>query len=182
MRIISGKYKGRKIEGYDIIGTRPTMDRVKESLFAMIQSYLKDSTCLDLFAGSGNLGLEALSNGAKACYFVDKNKQVIDTLNNNIKSLKVIEEIHVIQDDYNVALKKFKTDNVKFDLIFLDPPYKELVIDDILTFIYKNDILNPNGLIICEYEFSEIKNENFLIFKEKIYGTKKIKIFKKKNN
>ena len=75
MKIISGKYKGRVLEGFDIAGTRPTMDRVKESLFAMIQSYLEDATVLDLFAGSGNLGIEALSEGAKEIYLVDKNKK-----------------------------------------------------------------------------------------------------------
>ena len=73
MRIISGKYKGRNINGFSIDGTRPTMDRVKESLFGMIQSYIKDSICLDLFAGSGNLAFEAISNGSKLCYFNDKN-------------------------------------------------------------------------------------------------------------
>ena len=73
MRIISGKYKGRKIEGYDMVGTRPTMDRVKESLIAMIQTKINGSICLDLFAGSGSIGLELLSNGASSCYFVDNN-------------------------------------------------------------------------------------------------------------
>ena len=80
MRIISGKYKGKKLDGFDIEGTRPTMDRVKESLFGIIQNNLKDSICLDLFAGSGSLGIEALSNGASACYFVDKNKQILNIL------------------------------------------------------------------------------------------------------
>lgn len=84
MKIISGKYKGRNIIGYDIEGTRPTMDRVKESLFAMIQNYIKDSNCLDLFSGSGNLGLEALSEGAKSCTFIDENKIAIKTIKNNI--------------------------------------------------------------------------------------------------
>ena len=72
MKIISGSLKGRTIDGFNIEGTRPTMDRVKESLFGMIQSYIKDSICLDLFAGSGNLAFEAISNGSKLCYFIDK--------------------------------------------------------------------------------------------------------------
>ena len=78
LRIISGKYKGRNLKGFDIDGTRPTMDRVKESLFAMIQREVKDANCLDLFAGSGALGIEALSNGANSCVFVDKNKIAIN--------------------------------------------------------------------------------------------------------
>ena len=88
MKIISGKYKGRNIVGYDINGTRPTMDRVKESLFAMIQNYIDNSNCLDLFAGSGNLGLEALSNGASSCTFIDNNKIAIKTIKNAITNFK----------------------------------------------------------------------------------------------
>ena len=83
MRVISGTLKGRNIIGYNINGTRPTMDRVKESIFGTIQNYIKDSIVLDLFAGSGNLGIEAISNGAKHCYFVD----------NNIEAIKVIKKI-----------------------------------------------------------------------------------------
>ena len=73
MRVISGKYKGRNIMGFNVMGTRPTMDRVKESMFGMIQNNIKGSICLDLFAGSGSLGIEALSNGAQECYFIEKN-------------------------------------------------------------------------------------------------------------
>ena len=83
MRVISGKYKGKNLIGFDIDGTRPTMDRVKESLFAMIQGYIKNSVALDLFAGSGSLGIEALSNGASGCYFVDNNKELIDIIKQN---------------------------------------------------------------------------------------------------
>ena len=103
MRVISGKLKGRNILGFNIDGTRPTMDRVKESLFGMIQNYLKDSVCLDLFAGSGSLGFEAISNGANKCYFVDNNKIVIQTLKNNINSLGC-ESAMVIQNNYQDAL------------------------------------------------------------------------------
>ena len=80
MRVISGKYKGTFLDGFDIAGTRPTMDRVKESMFAMIQTNLKNSVCLDLFAGSGSLGIEALSNGAKYCYFVDNSADIYKIL------------------------------------------------------------------------------------------------------
>ena len=89
MKIISGKYKGRKLDGFDIDGTRPTMDRVKESLFAIIQNYISESIVLDLFAGSGNLGIEALSEGAKYAYLVDKNIKCIKTIENNIKIIPV---------------------------------------------------------------------------------------------
>ena len=87
MRVISGKYKGRKLKGFDILGTRPTMDRVKESLFGIIQNYITDKTCLDLFAGTGALGIEALSMGAKECYFVDNNSEAIHILKENTYNL-----------------------------------------------------------------------------------------------
>ena len=103
MRIISGKYKGKKLEGFNIIGTRPTMDRVKESLFGMIQNYINGSIVLDLFAGSGALGLEAISNGAKKCYFIDNNIEAIKTIKNN--SINVKEDLEIINTDYKNFLK-----------------------------------------------------------------------------
>ena len=89
MKVISGTLKGRNIEGYNIDGTRPTMDRVKESVFAMIQNHVKSATVLDLFAGSGQLGIEAISNGANTCYFIDNNKEVINILNKNLSNLNI---------------------------------------------------------------------------------------------
>lgn len=175
MRIISGKYKGKQIEGFNIDGTRPTMDRVKESLFGSIQNYIKESICLDLFAGSGSLGFEALSNGASKCFFVDNNNIVIKQLNKTINSLNIQDSI-VLNMDYKDALNKFKNDNIKFDLIFLDPPYKFNLIDNCLELIDKYNLLSDNGLIICEYETEEFDIKSFKLLKEKKYGLKKIKI------
>ena len=172
MRIISGKYKGKKIDGFDIEGTRPTMDRVKESLFGIIQNNLKDSICLDLFAGSGSLGIEALSNGASICYFVDKNKQIINILKNNLKG---IENSILIEKEYLMALEELK--NKKFDVIFLDPPYKDNLITPSIKKIIELNMLNKDGIIVCEYENEDIKCDLKLI-KDKKYGSKKVKIYK----
>ena len=180
MRIISGKYKGRNIEGYNIIGTRPTMDRVKESLIAIIQNKLKNSICLDLFAGSGSIGIEFLSNGASSCYFVDNNKKVIDTIKSNVNKIKIDEEIHLVLNDFHKALKLFKEQDVKFDIIFLDPPYQDNYISDSLKLIMEYDLLDKNGIIICEYE-TEIFDCSLELIKEKKYGSKKIKIYKNKS-
>ena len=114
MKIISGIYKGRTLEGHNISGTRPTMDRVKESLFAMIQNYIDNSTVLDLFSGSGNLGIEALSNGAKVAYLVDNNNIAIKTINSNINKLNV-NNAKVLKGDYKNILNNI---NTIFDLIF----------------------------------------------------------------
>ena len=116
MKIISGKYKGRNIEGFDIDGTRPTMDRVKESLFATIQNKIKDSICLDLFAGSDNLGFEALSEGAKEAYLVDHNFKAIKTIEKNINTIK-IEDAYPINMDYKKALLYFSEKNIPCILI-----------------------------------------------------------------
>ncbi len=175
MRIISGKYKGREIKGYNIEGTRPTMDRVKESLFASIQNYVKGSICLDLFAGSGGLGIEALSEGAQSCYFVDNNKIVIDALKKNLTSLKVEEDYFLIKKDYVEALKTF---DMKFDIIFLDPPYHLNMMNNAIDLIIKNNLLNDVGIIVCEYEEGTV-NCDLQILKEKRYGSKNVTIFKK---
>lgn len=173
MRVISGKYKGRNILGFDINGTRPTMDRVKESMFASIQNYIKDSIVLDLFAGSGSLGIEALSNGASKCYFVDNNKIAIDTINKNIKG---IDNAIVLKYDYKDALKYFKDNNIKFDLILLDPPYKDNLLNNAIKLIEEYDLLN--GLLVCEVEDYKI-DTNYELIKDKKYGSKEVKIYKK---
>ena len=162
--------------GFNILGTRPTMDRVKESVFASIQTYVKDSCCLDLFAGSGSLGIEALSNGARECYFVEKNDEIFNILKNNLRG---IENNILIKKDYNDALNYFKNNKIKFDLIFLDPPYKLMLINRILEFIYLNDLLNEGGLVICEYEDETVLNDDLQLIKNKKYGTKKVDIYKK---
>lgn len=171
MRVISGKYKGKVIKGYDIDGTRPTMDRVKESLFAIIQNYVPNSKCLDLFCGSGALGIEALSNGAKICYFNDKNPEMIKILKEN---LKTIDNYIIFNKDYITFLEETKE---KFDIIFLDPPYKLNLINKSIEIILKNNLLNNNGIIVCEYEEEEV-DCNLNLLKEKKYGQKKIIIYK----
>lgn len=180
MRIISGKYKGKNILGYDIDGTRPTQDRVKESLFGIIQDYLQDSVCLDLFAGSGSLGIEALSNGAFKVYFVDNNKKCIYILRKNLTNIK--EENVIVNDDYLLALDNFINTKVKFDIIFLDPPYNLNCIADILNIIDKNELLNEDGIVVCEYEYDNFSSNylNLEIIKERKYGYKNIRIYRLK--
>ena len=177
MKVISGKYKGRNIEGFDIEGTRPTMDRVKESLFATIQNYVKESVVLDLFSGSGNLGIEALSEGASYAYLVDKNIKCIKTINKNINNMG-IENVKVLNMDYKLALKQI---NKKLDLIFLDPPYKTSLIEDSLKLIDEYDLLSDDGLIVCESDNVDkiIYSNKYTAIKEKRYGDKYIVLLKK---
>ena len=169
MKVISGKLKGRTIKGFDIEGTRPTMDRVKESLFAMIQNYLCESIVLDLFSGSGNLGIEAISNGCKLAYFNDYNKKCIKVIKENLDNFNITDNSIVTNMDYMEALKYYRNNNIKFDLIFLDPPYKEHIIDKIVKYVLDNDLLNNNGLIICETDTnSTYIIDNLKVFKERV--------------
>lgn len=176
MKVISGTLKGRKIEGFHLEGTRPTMDRVKESLFAMIQSYVGESTCLDLFAGSGSLGIEAISEGAKKVYFVDFNKKAIHTIQKNMKNFQIEDKAKTLFMDYKKALDTLQKE--KFDIIFLDPPYQTDYIEKSIFLIEKYRLLKENGIIVCESDKLEkiIFNEKYRIVKEKKYGDKLIVI------
>ena len=158
MKVISGILRGRNIKGYNIDGTRPTMDRVKESLFASINEYIKNSVVLDLFAGSGNLGIEAISNGSDKCYFVDNNRECIKVINDNVNNFGISNKSVVLNRDYRIALKYFRDNNIKFDLILVDPPYKYQVINEILYLVSEYNLLNNGGIIVLEYSFDKIDN------------------------
>ena len=180
MKIISGKYKGRNLVGFDIDGTRPTMDRVKESLFAIIQDYLDNSTILDLFSGSGNLGIEALSNGADIAYLVDNNRKATEIIKKNINTIN-IENANVLNLDYKKALLYFKENNIKFNIIFLDPPYKTDYIENSINLIEEYDLLDKEGIIICESSSLDkiLYSKKYKLIKEKKYGDKYIVIVSK---
>ena len=181
MRIISGKYRGTILKGHNIDGTRPTMDRVKESLIAMVQTNLKNAVILDLFTGSGSVGLEMISNGAKSAYLVDKNPKVIETLKVNLKKLNPDEQVNLIKKDFKDACLYFKNNNIKFDVIFLDPPYELKYINPSIKLIKEYNLLNEDGIIICESEFEEVDKQSYEIYKERKYGSKKIIILKDNN-
>ena len=179
MKVISGKYKGRVLEGFNIDGTRPTMDRVKESLFGMIQSYVPESTVLDLFSGSGNLGIEALSEGAKYAYLVDSNKKAISVIKKNISTIG-IDSVEVINNDYKKVLKEF-AGKVKFDLIFLDPPYNTNYIEESIKLIEEYDLLEYKGIIVCESDLLDriVHSNKLNKVKERKYGDKYIVLLQK---
>lgn len=176
MRVISGRYKGKKLLGFDTQGTRPTMDRVKESLFGTIQNYIKNSVFLDLFAGSGSIGIEALSNGASKCYFVDNGKDILKILNNNLNG---IENSVILNKDYIQALNYFKDKGIKFDIIYIDPPYHLSLANKALNLVRELDLLKQNGIIIIEYE-EEVIFDLYPLLKNKRYGKTNIKILENK--
>ena len=178
MKIISGKLKGRVLKGFDIDGTRPTMDRVKESLFSSIQNYIPESVSLDLFSGSGNLGFESISNGSKHVYFNDKNVKCTSLIKSYIKEFNIEEECTVTNMDYKKALLYYKENNISFDVVFLDPPYKFNELDKIVDFIHDNNMLNKDGIIVLESSSIYFKFDYYSLIKEKKYGDKYISIYK----
>lgn len=182
MRVISGSLKGRKILGYNIEGTRPTMDRVKESVFGIIQNDVKGAVILDLFAGSGNLGIEAISNGSSFCYFVDNNKFCIKFIRDNVNNLNIDDKCQIICNDYNKALAYFKENDIKFDIVFIDPPYKYNIINELVNKILAYGLLNDKGLLVLEYQndILRIDDNSLVILKNKRYGDKFVCFCKKK--
>ena len=182
MKVITGLLKGRNILGYNIDGTRPTMDRVKESIFSIINNYIKDSIVLDLFSGSGNYGIECISEGSKLVYFNDYNKECIKVINKNIDNFNIKDKSIILNMDYLKCLKYLKENNIKFDLIFLDPPYKEHIIESIIIYLIENKLLNTNALIISEIEGDKLKEEynNLVLKKYKKYGKKEVYIYEYK--
>lgn len=180
MRVISGKYKKCELKGFNIDGIRPTMDKVKESIFAMISPYLEDSVCLDLFAGCATLGIEALSNGAKCVYFNDSMKEAINIINSNIEKVGCKKDSIVINGDYLNTIRKF-SENTKFDIIFIDPPYGKIKIKDVINNIIKYNILSTFGILVCEYEDEELEEnyDDLELIKYRKYGRTYISIYKK---
>lgn len=176
MRIISGKYKGRRFKELNIETTRPTMDRVKESLFGMIQDYISSSFVLDLFAGSGALGLEALSNGADFVYFNDQNIKCVNYIKGITKELDV-SNVSFLNKDYKEVLKTLKNNNVKLDIIFLDPPYKLNIFEEIFLLVKEYSLLNDKGIIVCE-STNYFETNIYKKIKDRKYGDKYIVIYK----
>lgn len=147
MRIISGQARGTVLYTLDGDSTRPTLDRVKESLFNIIQSKIREAVVLDLFAGSGALGIESLSRGAKKVILCDKSKQAINIIKKNLEKTKLTTNAIIINDDYKNAIKETKD---KFDIIFIDPPYMENIAVKAVENIIENNLLTDEGLIILE--------------------------------
>lgn len=148
MRIISGRYRHRQLQEVPSDTTRETKDRVKESIFNSLQQYIPGATVLDLFAGSGSLGLEALSRGAIHIDFVDQSDIARKTINANTNMLDVQDHITIHKQD---ALTFLHTTNTIYDLILLDPPYDVDIIDSIIAFIASEKRLSPHGIIVALY-------------------------------
>ena len=179
MRVISGKARGVNLKTPAGTATRPTADRVKEAVFSIIQFDLPGATVLDLFGGTGQLGIEALSRGAKNAVFVDERDDACKLIRENLKRTKLEGEGRIIRSDYSAFLK---STSQKFDIIFLDPPYAEVFLENSLNLITQIDILQSGGIIVTE---RPVEKELLLDFtgynrsKDYKYGNTLITLFRK---
>lgn len=180
MRVVSGINKGVSLKAVPGNSTRPTTDKVKEAIFNMIGPYFQGGNALDLFAGSGGLGIEALSRGMDKVVFVDKDGKAIQTINSNIATCKLEGKVEVYRNEANRALNALVKRERSFDYIFLDPPYKKQQLENLLETIVKEGLLNSEGVIVCEHasdvslpdtvgHLKQIKHEKYGIIGISIY-------------
>ena len=147
MRIIAGNFKGRKLFAYSTAKLRPTSEKVKEALFNILAPQIEDASFLDLYAGSGSIGIEAVSRGAKQAVFVENNRQHLLLLKKNISLLPSREQVPIVESSVLDFLKRNKT---PFDLIFLDPPYED-DLEGLLQTLAQCDTIGPDSLVIVEH-------------------------------
>lgn len=173
MRIISGKYKGKPLKSPTGKNVRPTADKVKQALFTKLQFFVENKTVLDLFCGSGALGIEAISHGAKKVVFVDKAKSSICLTKDNLMALECQYET------FNMTYEKYlNLTNEKFDLILVDPPYASGVYNHVLELIESNKLLNKDGIVVCEHPYGMEINSNLNVVDKKRYGTVELTFLK----
>lgn len=181
MRIISGIAKGRKLLPPLGMETRPTLDRVKESIYDIIQNKVYGSVVLDVFSGTGSLGLESASRGAKVCYLVDRSPEAFNLLKQNVINLKFEDKCHCLNMDSYKALELFAEKGILFDIIFIDPPYSKEMIPPAIELIDKNKILDKKGLIITKIDTKEEIYEgtnNVKVYDHRKYGNTTICFYK----
>ncbi len=185
MRVIAGKARRLQLKTVEGMGTRPTTDRIKETLFNMISHGLYDATFLDLFAGSGAIGIEALSRGAKRAVFVEKNPQAVACIKDNLKTTHLEKEATVMSSDVFQALRSLDGRET-FDYVFMDPPYDHELEKQVLVFLADSKLLADEALIIVEAsmhtDFSYLDEIGFQVIKRKEYKTNVHMFLERKGN
>ena len=183
MRVISGKNKGTKLYTLEGLNTRPTLDRVKESLFNIINFDIPGCTFLDLFAGSGSIGIEAASRGAKKVIMCEKAKDAVNIINKNLEKTKLTQQIKLYNDDFEKCIKSIEE---KIDIVYLDPPYKTDYAYKAAKQLLERKLLKENSIIILETDIEEIVEKQFEElsleeFSKKKYGRAHLLFYKLKN-
>lgn len=173
MRVISGSARGKKLMTPTSEAIRPTTDRIKESLFNIISPYIRDSVFIDIFSGSGAIGIEALSRGADLAYFIDKDPKSIKLIKKNLEITRLIEKGKVLNMEAEGAIKLLKDKSITADIIFMDPPYHLQIIPNLIKAISDSKLLSKDGLIIAEHEKNVVPEEHigdYSIFDQRKYG------------
>lgn len=182
MRVIAGEYKGRRLKAVPGDNTRPTTDKVKESIFNIIGPYFAGGWCLDLFAGSGGLGIEAVSRGMDGALLLEKNRKAVQIIKENIEITKEEERFIVIPGDARKSILKFKESHPEqvFELVIIDPPYKAEKTESDIQLLVEQQLVNEQTVFVCEMDqHNELPNEIGPYYKRKrvAYGTIAIEIF-----
>lgn len=180
MRIISGKFKGRKLLAPKTELTRPTLDRVKEPLFSILMPYMDNAKVLDLFSGVGNLGIEAISRGASFAWLNDMNKEALKLISGNVRLTQCEKCVKITGKEYKKCLKQIHAESKSFNIIFLDPPYACDYEGEALNLIKEYNILEKNGIIVLESDKRKDIEENIpgLKLKDKrTYGRVIIRLY-----
>lgn len=171
MQIITGKYRARKLVAVDSLETRPTLARVKESVFNLIADKIESSIVLDLFAGSGSYGAECISRGAECVFFVDQAEKAIRTIKKNTERMN--DKFEILRATFSEALLGFERKGIKFDLVFLDPPYDSDYAMKSLEILANRKLLNDGATIVVEHKLAnDLQNllECYIIKKSRKYG------------
>lgn len=175
MRVIAGTARRLPLKTVEGLETRPTTDRIKETLFNMIHNNLYDAVFLDLFSGSGAIGIEALSRGAKKVVFVENSKAALDIIKYNLKTTKLSEQAEILGNDVLQALELLDRKKEKFDFIFMDPPYNKELERRVLTYLEESEIVHDDTIVIIEAildtDFSYLEHGKFELYKKKEYKT-----------
>ncbi|MBQ8151590.1 MAG: 16S rRNA (guanine(966)-N(2))-methyltransferase RsmD [Firmicutes bacterium] len=177
MRVIAGEYKGRRLESPKDDSVRPTTDKAKEALFSILTNDIWGARVLDLFAGTGSLGIEALSRGASECVFADQSRESIRIIKNNIAHCGAGEKSVVVTGDFRRVLMSQRK---PFDIILLDPPYGKGMMEDCFRLIGENQLLSDGGLIVAEHRREETLPDEFHGYKkvkERRYGIVMLSIY-----
>ncbi|SET16194.1 16S rRNA (guanine(966)-N(2))-methyltransferase RsmD [Paenibacillus sp. NFR01] len=181
MRVVSGSAKGRPLRSVPGNGTRPTTDKVKEAVFSMIGPYFEGGEALDLFAGTGGLGIEALSRGMDKAVFVDMEPKSIETVKANLKAVKLEAQAEVYRNDASRALGALEKRGRAFDLVFLDPPYRLKHGAELMLAMVEKGLLRPGALIVLEHESGYGYPEDipgFSQLRKAVYGETAVAIYK----
>ncbi len=181
MRIIAGSLKGRRLISPRNNDVRPTSDKVKEAVFSMLIPYMEEGfTAMDVFAGSGNMGIEAISRGAKTVFFSDSSRESLALVRENLKTCHVEDSGILLSGDFRSNIRRV---NQKVDIFFLDPPYAAGFIPDALAAINEKDNISPEGVVVCEHAYKDKLQDSypgFEMIKSRKYGAIGVTIYQRK--